>query len=435
MYNDEGFASLDGIEQEDYILATYLMISRSDDLLSRAAAIAVEQTTGTWTPVPEETPEVRRKHVGKVLGVYEAPDYEMAVPADVSERSYIVQIAFPFINIGAQIPMLLSTVIGNISMAGKLKLLDLSFPKQFLDAMKGPKFGIEGVRKYLNVPVRPLINNMIKPCTGIAPEVGAKLFYQAAVGGCDMVKDDELLSDAPFSAMTKRVKLFMEMERKAFEETGERTLYTVNVTDRPDRMLENAKRAVDLGVNGLMVNYLTVGISALSMLADDPDINVPILAHLDFAGVMYESCCSGISSQLVLGKLPRIAGADIVVYPNPYGKFEFMREKYLRIAMAHRLPLHNVRPVFPMPGGGVHTGMVEVLTADLGFDYVLGVGGAVHGHPMGAISGAKAMRQAVDAAVAGVPLEEAAENHPELKAALESWGVYGRNEKRLFQMK
>ena len=58
-----------------------------------------------------------------------------------------------------------------------------------------------------------------------------------------------------------------------------------------------------------------------------------------------------------------------------------------------------------------------------------------HGHPMGAISGAKAMRQAVDAVMAGIPLGEAAGDHPELKAAIDSWGVYGREDKRLFQMK
>ena len=435
MYDTDGFATLDGIDQEEYILATYLVMSKSRDLLKRAAAIAVEQTTGTWTPVPEETPEVRRKHVGKVVGVYEVPDYEMGVPEEIEERAYIVQMAFPFINIGVQIPMLLSTVIGNISMAGKLKLLDLSFPKQFLAACKGPKFGIEGIRKYLGVPRRPLINNMIKPCTGISPEVGAKLFYQAAVGGCDMVKDDELLGDRPFSSIADRVKKFMEMEKKAYEETGERTIYTVNVTDRPDRMLENAKRAIDLGVNGLMVNYLTVGISALTMLADDPDITVPILAHLDFAGVMYESCYSGISSHLVLGKLPRIAGADIVVYPNPYGKFEFMREKHLKIALAHRMALRNIKPIFPMPGGGVHTGMVAALTEELGYDYVIGVGGAVHGHPMGAISGAKALRQAIDAVMEGVPLRDAAKSHKELRAAIECWGILGEKEKDLFDMK
>jgi len=42
------------------------------------------------------------------------------------------------------------------------------------------------------------------------------------------------------------------------------------------------------------------------------------MAHLDFAGTMYESPISGVSSHLVLGKLVRMAGADIVVYPESF---------------------------------------------------------------------------------------------------------------------
>jgi len=75
-----------------------------------APAFAVEQSTGTWVPVPGETPEVKRRHLAKVIGVYEIPDYEFEVPKDIQTRNYIIQIAFPEINIGEQIPMLLTTV-------------------------------------------------------------------------------------------------------------------------------------------------------------------------------------------------------------------------------------------------------------------------------------------------------------------------------------
>jgi 2,3-diketo-5-methylthiopentyl-1-phosphate enolase len=63
------------------------------------------------------------------------------------------------------------------------------------------------------------------------------------------------------------------------------------------------------------------------------------------------------------------------------------------------------------------------------------VGGAIHGHPMGAISGAKAMRQAIDATVEGIPLRQAAESHEELKVAIDSWGIQGEKEMELFSMK
>jgi 2,3-diketo-5-methylthiopentyl-1-phosphate enolase len=424
MYDWTLYHMPEGIDLEEHVIATYLVEKEPEvDILNYAFSIAIEQSTGTWVPVPEETPEVRQKHAGKVVGIYEIPHYEFELPAGLQSRTFVINIAFPYVNFGTQIPMLLSTVIGNISSMGRLKLLDLHFPHSFVREFKGPKFGIPGIRKLLGISKRPLLNNMIKPCTGFPPEVGAKLFREAAAGGVDIIKDDELLADAAFSRLEDRIKLYMEAERHAFEETGERTLYTVNITDRADKVRDNAKRAIDAGANALMLNYLTAGISVLQSLAEDPEINVPILAHLDFAGVLYESPVSGISSSLVLGKLPRLAGADIVVYPSPYGKFPFLRDRHLQIAEMLRTPFYDLSATFPMPGGGVHQGMVPRLVQDLGADCIIGAGGAIHGHPMGPRAGGKAFRQAIDAVMAGIPLEQAAKEKPELQAALKIWGT------------
>ncbi len=423
-------------EEGGYVIATYyLETGRGADIVKKISAIAVEQTTGTWVPVPEETPEMREKHVAKVVGIYEVPGHEFEVPGNLEARQFIFQLAYPAVNFGPQIPMLLSTVIGNISMSGKLKLLDLKFPKSFLKSFKGPKFGTQGIRELLGIPERPLLNNMIKPCTGYTPEVGARLFSQAIRGGVDIVKDDELIADPPFCPMVERVKLYMAEARRYYEETGNKVLYTVNITDRADKVKENAKRALDAGANALMINYLTAGITALQSLAEDPEINVPILAHLDFAGTMYESPYSGLSSYLILGKLARLAGADIVVYPSPFGKFPFLRERYLQIGHHLLGKWLHFKPTFPMPGGGVMPAVVPAIIRDLGKDCILGAGGAIHGHPMGPVAGGKAMRQAIDAALQGIPLREAAEQHPELKSAIEAWGLMEDEEQALFEIK
>src|SRR5512136_1712639 len=167
----------DGVDCDEYVIATYLAsYPKGLPVPQLAPALAIEQSTGTWVPVPGETPEVRRQHVAKVIGVYEVPDYEWMVPPDRAERQYVVQLAFPEVNFGEQIPMMLTTVVGNISMAGKLKLVDIRFPKKYVEGFQGPKFGIPGIRKLLGVEKRPLLNNMIKPCTGYPPEVGVKLF-------------------------------------------------------------------------------------------------------------------------------------------------------------------------------------------------------------------------------------------------------------------
>ena len=427
MYDPIALTIPEGIDYDGHVVATYLYQSSSGvDIQEMAVALSEEQSSGTWVELPRETKLIRERHVGKIVGIWEVPDHEYAVPEGTSVRNWVLQIAYPVHNFGPQIPLMLTTVHGNISAAGRLKLLDLHFPRSYVSQFKGPKFGIDGMRKLLDVPERPLLVAMIKPSIGLTPEESAEAFYQAALGGADGVKDDELVVTHPWSSFPERIKLHEAAARRVFEETGHKTLYFVNVTDRPDRLVENAHHAIEAGASALMVNYLVVGISALSMLADDPVVDVPILAHLDFSGAMYTSPWAGLSSHLVLGKLPRLAGADLVVYPCPYGKFPLLVHKHQRIAQALTSPFYEIPRIWPMPGGGVHPGTVPVLMQDLGHDFIVGAGGPIHGHPMGPAAGARALRQAIDAALQGVPLSEAALQQPELKAALDLWGLVQR---------
>jgi 2,3-diketo-5-methylthiopentyl-1-phosphate enolase len=88
-----------------------------------------------------------------------------------------------------------------------------------------------------------------------------------------------------------------------------------------------------------------------------------------------------------------------------------------------RMPLFELKPTLPCVGGGIHPGSVARIVADLGLDVMLGVGGAIQGHPDGAAAGGRALRLAIDAAVEGVPVAEKAKEHPELQAALDRWGA------------
>src|SRR3990167_6435621 len=64
---------------------------------------------------------------------------------------------------------------------------------EYINAFKGPKFGIAGIRKTLNIYNRPLLGTIIKPKLGLNPEEHAKVAFEAWLGGCDLVKDDENL--------------------------------------------------------------------------------------------------------------------------------------------------------------------------------------------------------------------------------------------------
>ena len=45
---------------------------------------------------------------------------------------------------------------------------------------------------------------------------------------------------------------------------------------------------------------------------------------------------------------------------------------------------------------GMHPGLIQATNEKFGTDYMANVGGAIHGHPQGSLSGTKAMRQAID---------------------------------------
>ncbi len=136
------------LSSENYIIATYLIkIEKNDSSLKHAIEIAIDQTTGTWTLAPEETEEVKATHRAKVIGIYEIPSYE-----NILDYKYcVLQIAYPHINFGPSIAMLFSTVLGNNSSMGFVKLIDLTFPEKYIKNFKGCKFGVEGIRRLANV--------------------------------------------------------------------------------------------------------------------------------------------------------------------------------------------------------------------------------------------------------------------------------------------
>jgi len=416
-YRKELYNIYEGVNHEDYILASYIVSADTKDFLRLSGEIAAEQTTGSWIPVPLETPELMAKHSGQVINAFEVPDYTYFLPG--GKRYFVVEVAYPICNYTSQIPMLLTTVIGNISLMGDLKLVDLKFPKSFVDGFPGPQFGISGMRKFLNVPTRPLINNMIKPCSGLSPEQSADLFYEVAIGGVDIVKDDELIANACYSSVADRVKLCMEMEKRAFEETGEHTYYAVNITDNPHHVMDNARAAIEAGANMLMLNTITAGFGTLQMLAESDEINLPLLSHPDYAGAVSWSEKSGVSAHLILGKFLRLCGADISVYPTNFGKLPITVEQVAKIVFNLQAPMYGMEGVWPMPSGGMTQGMVACVMEDMGNDIVIGAGAAIHAHPMGSEAGAKSFRQAVDAVMEGKSLREGAKDCKELTVALD----------------
>ena len=403
---------------EDYVIATYQAKVKTSNIEKLAMAIADEQTTGTWIKVSADSAEKTRRFGSKLVALYEVPDIGCDYQSD-EPPMYIIQIAYPMENFSNSMSSLMTILFGNISASGMIRLIDVAFPKKFIAQFKGPKFGVEGLRKVLEVPDRPLLNAMIKPNIGWTPDEGADLFYHACKGGVDVIKDDELmLADGPYCPLKERVTKFMEKEKQVYEETGEHSLYAVNISDGTEKVRENAYRVLEYGGNCLMVNVYTTGFDTLKMLADDPNINVPILAHVNFAGTMAASTYTGISAPLLVGKITRLAGGDFQINGHPYGKFPVSYKQFYRCFKFFTQPWWNIKPMMYACSGGTTQMAVEKIVKNVGTDVMLAAGGGVHGHPDGSEAGAKSMRQAIDAAMKGISVVDYAKDHEELARML-----------------
>lgn len=408
-----------------YCTATYRAFDDKADFHQKAQGIAVGLTVGSWTELPEAKKKSMQKHLGEVLSVNVHEPEPGAHPDSLAGQRYAdIRIAYPDVNFSRDIPALLVTAFGKLSMDGKIKLLDLDVSDAFRASCPGPKFGTSGVRELLSVYDRPLLMSIFKSVIGYELPELREQFYQQALGGVDLIKDDEILFENPLTPIEKRVEVCMAAAREAEKQTNQKLLYAVNVTGRASQLRAQAKKAIDAGANALLFNVLVYGFDALQELAEDPDINVPIAAHPAFSGAMYPSMHYGVSAKLLLGKLMRLAGADLVLFPSPYGSVVMPKEETQAIAAALLEP-SALKTSFPVPSAGIHPGLVPLLLRDFGIESVVNAGGGIHGHPLGTAAGGQAFRQAIDAALQGTELEDfaAMPGHEALKAAIERWGV------------
>lgn len=400
----------------EYCVATYRLYDDAASFDKKAEGIALGLTIGSWTDLPEAKKASMEKHLGRVLSV------DVHESDEPGKRYADIAIGYPDVNFSHDIAALLVTVFGKLSMDGRIKLIDLSWSTSFQHAFQGPKFGIEGVRSLLSVHDRPLLMSIFKSVIGHDLDGLREQFYQQALGGVDLIKDDEILFENPLTPIQDRVRTCMEAAKQAQEMTGKSLLYATNLTGPVFKLREQALWAIDAGANALLFNVLGYGYDALHELSADPEIAVPILAHPALAGAMYPSIDQGISAKVLLGKLMRLAGADLVLFPSPYGSVTMPKEDNQGIKAACIDDTLPMKTSFPVPSAGIHPALVPVIVEDFGLDVVVNAGGGVHGHPMGTASGGKAFVQAIDAVMQQVPLEEAAKQHPELQVALERWG-------------
>lgn len=392
------------------LLAVYrLEPAAGFDFVKVAQEVAAESSIGTWTHLKTLSADVFEKLAAKIY--------------DLNEEDKLVKIAYPeALFEKGNLPQLLSSVAGNIfSMkeAAFLRLEDLEFPVDYLQAFSGPAFGLGGVRNALGVFDRPVIGSIMKPKIGLTPEENAKLAYEVFRNGVDLVKDDENLTDLEINPFVSRLEAVMAWKRKAEKETGQKKIYAFNITAPMGEMLERAELVRNNGGLCVMVDLVVAGFSALQFLRqEEPDLIIH--GHRAGHGLFDRYPRQGMS-MYVLAKLARLAGVDQLHTGTVVGKMEGGEEEVVKIDNFLRAEWQGLKPVFPVASGGLHPGLIPSLIEKLGPDLIINFGGGIHGHPGGSAAGAQAVRLAVEAVMEELSLEKKAEDWPVLREALDYW--------------
>ncbi|MEM0372905.1 MAG: type III ribulose-bisphosphate carboxylase [archaeon] len=392
------------------------------DRKTAAGSIAAESSTGTWTKLGTVS-EKRQLSLGAKVYRISGEYAEIAYPSELFERG--------------NMPEILSSIAGNIfgmKEINSLRLVDVKWSDKIRDSFPGPKFGIEGVRKKMKVKKRPLIGTIVKPKLGLNEKEHARVAFDSWLGGLDIVKDDENLSSQPFNRFAKRAEETIKMKERAEKETGEKKGYMCNVTAETREMIKRAELLHDLGNEYAMVDILTVGFSALQTLREEMnDLKLILHGHRAMHAALTRNPDHGIS-MMVLAEITRLIGIDQLHVGTAVGKMEGGAQEIISIVedienkfvtrKGHRLAENwgKIKPVFAVCSGGLHPLHVPALVRMFGKDIIIQAGGGVHGHPLGTVAGATAMREAVEAVMKEVPLKEAELESIELSEAARKWG-------------
>lgn len=296
-----------------------------------------------------------------------------------NQNHWLATIKFPGILFGDDPSQLLNVIFGNSSLQPGIKVVDID-STHLEKIVPGPAFGIDGIRKRLNVYNRSLSCTALKP-VGLTPAEFAERAYLFSRGGMDLIKDDHGLTNQESAPFRSRVISCVRAVRKGEQISGKKTLYFPNITTSPARVLDRYYEAVELGADGVLISAQLAGPEILCELSKAAE--VPVMAHPAFSGslVIHES--GGISAPLYYGTLWRAFGADCVIYPNARGRFTFSIDLCREINNKCRSEITGIKPALPVPGGGISRDSLSFWINEYGKETIFLIGGSLYQHPDG----------------------------------------------------
>ena len=382
------------------------------DVARAAAALAGEQSSGTFIAVPGESDRIRERHAAEVVAIRELGECTPSLPSRrrperVTAAEVVVE--FPMVNIGTDIATLLTAVAGNLFELVELyacRLQSIELPAEFVAAHPGPAFGVAGTRKLMGVPDGVLIGTIVKPNVGLVEDEFRGVVRELARASIDLIKDDELMTDPAYLPLETRVRVALEEIGDAEQVTGHRTMYAFNITGDLAGLQRRHDLVVEAGGNCVMLNVPVMGLPALAWLRGFAQ--VPVHGHRAGLAASMRSPALGVDFT-VWQQLARLAGADHVHASGLGSKFYERDEQVAANIRSLQAPLGTT--IAPLPtlssGQNVHT-PGPTFAAVGSTDLLMLAGGGIAAHPDGPAAGVRSLRQAWTAAVSGNPLADAA---------------------------
>ncbi|MHB0997849.1 MAG: RuBisCO large subunit C-terminal-like domain-containing protein [Armatimonadota bacterium] len=376
---------------ENGCLVAQFYIETDGSLPKVAEETVRHETQGKWEGTGQPT-ELFSKSGGYLL------DYD-----EVEPGKGMVSLAYPLHNLDlensafADIWVSMITGMSAMPYLKKYRLMDFTLPDDAYSYFPGPQFGIKGTREILGVDDKtPIIGTIVKPTCGLTPDEVADICYQAASAGIKFIKDDERMMNPAYCPLKERVEKVCAKLRQAYDETGNKVLYTPHITTSPDKILDNAKIAVEAGANGVMFVFIAAGFDSLRIIAESSEVNVPIYAHC--CGKEHWSRAEGQGiDQRVIAKFARLMGGDyfrVGALGGYFAENDLGEAAILTPALID--PLGDIQSAMPAVSGGLDPDNLPANIRYFGSNAMFLAGSGINKHPDGIRAGVKAMYDAAE---------------------------------------
>jgi ribulose-bisphosphate carboxylase large chain len=394
-----------------------------------AAKIASDQSTGTFVAVPGETEELKARVAARVVAVRPLPSSDRpSFPSDSHGPFHRAEadIDFPFDAIGTDLAALMTIAIGGIySIKGfsGIRVTGLKLPEAYRGAHPGPQFGIPGSRRLTGVSGRPIIGTIVKPALGLRPVETAELVKALIEAGADFIKDDEKLASPAYSPLEERVKAIMPLILDHEQKTGRKVMYAFGISHTdPDQMMRNHDMVLKAGGNCAVININSIGFGGMSYLRKRSGL--VLHAHRNGWDLLTRHPGIGMDFS-VYQQFWRLLGVDQFQINGIRVKYWEPDESFVASFKALREPLFSEADCpLPVAGSGQWGGQAPDTYQRTGRtqDLLYLCGGGIVSHPSGPAAGVRAVKQAWEAAVQGIALEDYAKEHQELAESLAFFG-------------